>query len=594
MPIPDCTETGGFTTPGSSPPIGSWDNYLDRSSYELGEDQFWHVRHNTWKIPIVTTDISDLELTASSSETSEVSDSVFLVEEETMAPSEGCNNAAKGLVAAKINLLSRIEVLDPDDIDQSFLHTIPGELDSIRDLLADFISKIISFQSDFSEDLDPSVVSSWQEEKNRVKKLVLDHKKLAWAKYTSLCPVKTLSHFEEQSLRNQTKQLVLQEASVGKTVGVEEKRNLGIAEVKYQALVISSKKILNVTRERTEDDLDGEEDEMIRKYMRELGDLKLAVAQFYADIKEFKEHTVIYQLTEDKHQNVEYFQLNVESKFDSYVKYLEQQDVDRALFTMETAPGKKVKWPKFSRDIEENFAKFKEKFELAAKHNRTSRTVQLAKLRECLSGYPLSLVPDTTPDIFAAFNKLTQLYGNDSRVLAFQKKKLSELGPYPSGTDNPRKKMEWLMDIQQILQEYIKLGDSGDSRMFCEAFSISSVAQFINAFPQSMAEKLTSIECDSDGRDQLEGLLKKVEDMRVKAQRVDIHNSLNPRPVQATGTNTKKFNVVQGGWERQKKELIQDMKTKIPGRVYAEINRDNLKVHKNCKICINAKNSDPA
>ena len=239
VPIPDCTETGGFTTPGSSPPIGSWDNYLDRSSYELGEDQFWHVRHNTWKIPIVTTDISDLELTASSSETSEVSDSVFLVEEETMAPSEGCNNAAKGLVAAKINLLSRIEVLDPDDIDQSFLHTIPGELDSIRDLLADFFSKIISFQSDFSEELDPSVVSSWQEEKKRVKKLVLDHKKLAWAKYTSLCPVKTLSHFEEQSLRNQTKQLVLQEASVGKTVGVEEKRILGIAEVKYQALVNS-------------------------------------------------------------------------------------------------------------------------------------------------------------------------------------------------------------------------------------------------------------------------------------------------------------------------------------------------------------------
>ena len=215
-------------------------------------------------------------------------------------------------------------------------------------------------------------------------------------------------------------------------------------------------------------------------------------------------------------------------------------------------------------------------------------------MRECLSGYPLSLVPDTTPDIFAAFNKLTQLYGNDSRVLSFQKKKLSELGPYPSGTDNPRKKMEWLMDIQQILQEYIKLGDSGDSRMFCEAFSISSVAQFINAFPQSMAEKLTSIKCDSDGRDQLEGLLKKVEDMRVKAQRVDIHNSLNPRPVQATGTNTKKFNVVQGGWERQKKELIQDMKTKIPGRAYVEISRDNLKVHKNCKICINAKNSDPA
>ena len=76
--------------------------------------------------------------------------------------------------------------------------------------------------------------------------------------------------------------------------------------------------------------------------------------------------------------------------------------------------------------------------------------------------------------------------------------------------------MQWLMDIQQIIQEYIKIGDSGDTRMFCEAYSVSSIGQFVNAFPESMAEKLTSIESDGDGRDQLEGLLEKVEGMRKK------------------------------------------------------------------------------
>ena len=76
-----------------------------------------------------------------------------------------------------------------------------------------------------------------------------------------------------------------------------------------------------------------------------------------------------------------------------------------------------------------------------------------------------------------------------------------------------------------------------------------SISQFINAFPPSMAEKLTSIECDGDGKDQLEDLLQKVETMRMKAQRKDIHNVL--KPLQVHPTAGKKTNVVQG-WRGRK------------------------------------------
>ena len=590
VPVQDCPVE--CSTPGSSPTAGSWDNYLERNSYEAGENEFWSAERDIKKIPIVTTDISELGFTSSNSDCSEISDTVFTSELDTMAPSPACNDAAKALVNAKNVLQVRIDLLDPDDFDLAYLHTIPEELDLIRNLLTDFMVKIMNFLDDFKEELDTTVVASWKEESTRAKKLVLDHKKLVWSKCNQLNPVKPLSYYEKQSLQNQAKQLTLQEATVGTTVGAEERRILGVAEVKYEALVESSKKILNVTRDRTAEDLIVEEEENIRKYMRELGDLKLTVERFFSEIKEFKEHTVIHKLSSDKHQNVEYFYLNVEKKFATYVKDLEQQDADRALYTLETAPGEKVKWPKFSGEIEENFSKFKEKFEHAARLNRTSRTVQLAKLRECLSGYPLTLVPETTLDITEAFSKLTQLYGNVSRVLAFQKKKLSGLGLFPSDTDadSPRKKMQWLMDISEIIQEYIKIGDSGDSRMFCEAFSVSSVGQFINAFPQSMAEKLTSIECDGDGRDQLEGLLAKVDQMRMKAQRVDIHNSLNPRPTQTP--SGKKVHLA--GWDKQKKELLQQMNSKPPGKAYIEISDVNLRIHKNCKICINAKTSDPA
>ena len=106
-----------------------------------------------------------------------------------------------------------------------------------------------------------------------------------------------------------------------------------------------------------------------------------------------------------------------------------------------------------------------------------------------------------------------------------------------------------------------------------------------------MAEKLTSIECDGDGKDQLEDLLQKVETMRMKAQRKDIHNVLKPRQVHPTAG--KKAHVVQG-WEKEKVEILQIMKARQPGRTYVEISKVNMKVHKNCKICIHTKTSDPS
>ena len=208
-------------------------------------------------------------------------------------------------------------------------------------------------------------------------------------------------------------------------MGVEQTKILGIDQIKYDALVTSSKRILETIRDRERDDLIEEEDEKIRKYMREMKDMNSMVTKFLTDITEFKEHTVLFKLSEDKHINVDQFQKNVERKFTTYIKNLEEQDSERSLFTLDTTPGEAVKWPKFGGNIEENFSKFREKFENAAKLNRASRTVQLTKLRECLSGYPLKLVPETTSDITEAFRIFTELYGNVSRVLAFQKKKLA-------------------------------------------------------------------------------------------------------------------------------------------------------------------------
>ena len=62
---------------------------------------------------------------------------------------------------------------------------------------------------------------------------------------------------------------------------------------------------------------------------------------------------------------------------------------------------------------------------------------------------------------------------------------------------------------------------------------------------------------------------------------------------QTGGVAGKKINLFQG-WENHKQKLLQDMKDKPPFMSCVEVNNLNLRVHKNCKICIYAKSSDPS
>ena len=174
-----------------------WDNYNDRSSYELGEEQFWSCDRNIRKTPIVSTDISELAFTSSDSEPSD-EEPVFHI--NTMAPSTACTEAAKALVKAKNVLQVRIDMLDPDEIDSSYLHTITEELDGIRNLLQEFMVLIMTFLDDFSSELESSVVTSLQEESTKAKKSVIEHKKLVWTKFNAINPVKPLTYFETPNI----------------------------------------------------------------------------------------------------------------------------------------------------------------------------------------------------------------------------------------------------------------------------------------------------------------------------------------------------------------------------------------------------------
>ena len=81
------------------------------------------------------------------------------------------------------------------------------------------------------------------------------------------------------------------------TVGIEEKRVSGIAQVKFDEIMKCSKGIIDMLESRDEEVLENEHDEIIRKYMRELQDMKDDVRKCLAKVEELRELTVIYKFT---------------------------------------------------------------------------------------------------------------------------------------------------------------------------------------------------------------------------------------------------------------------------------------------------------
>ena len=55
-------------------------------------------------------------------------------------------------------------MLDVEDIDSSIVHSIPSELDAIRDLLADYVVKVNEFLYDFKDELESPVVAYWRKD----------------------------------------------------------------------------------------------------------------------------------------------------------------------------------------------------------------------------------------------------------------------------------------------------------------------------------------------------------------------------------------------------------------------------------------------
>ena len=110
---------------------------------------------------------------------------------------------------------------------------------------------------------------------------------------------------------------------------------------------------------------------------------------------------------------------------------LEEEDKVRELFTNSVVVGERLDYPKFSGSDSEDYVKFHEKMLKAFRHNKVAKSEQVEKLRKYLSGYALTLVPQTTESIDKAFETLKSAFGDPSKLLKDRLKKFKSIGHFP-------------------------------------------------------------------------------------------------------------------------------------------------------------------
>ena len=184
----------------------------------------------------------------------------------------------------------------------------------------------------------------------------------------------------------------------------------------------------------------------------------------------------------------------VKELFETAKEKLEAADRERELFSNHKQIGEKLDYPKFSGASHEDFVKFNDKLVRAFRRNGVGKSDQVEKLRKTLSGFALSLVPESTETIEKAFATLKSAFGDPKKVLEDRMKKLKAVGDVPSdklsnGQPGFRKQEEWYLVMEGLLAEVIELGERNEDLAY-HAFSEQTFNYILSLFPCEMAAKL--------------------------------------------------------------------------------------------------------
>ena len=125
---------------------------------------------------------------------------------------------------------------------------------------------------------------------------------------------------------------------------------------------------------------------------------------------------------------------------------------------------------------------------------------RITKLRSCLKGNALSLVPESSvKSIDDAWSALESAYGSPERLMRNKKEAITKLGIIPKensgkGLPNFKNQITWFLQLESLISEVIALG-SKSVELEKEAFSPSHINSIIGLFRGSNAKMLQLAQC---------------------------------------------------------------------------------------------------
>ena len=172
----------------------------------------------------------------------------------------------------------------------------------------------------------------------------------------------------------------------------------------------------------------------------------------------------------------------------------------------------------------------------AFRRNAVGKSDQVEKLRKVLSGFALSLVPESTESIEKAFKTLKTAFGDPKKVLEDRMKRLKSVGDLPPDKvgDKPgfRKQEEWYLNIEGIIAEIIELGGRSEDLAY-HAFSEQTFNFVLSLFP---CDAVKLYEVQGNRKQQMIALKDKLVSLRLRAQRLGKIYGDKPPPGSASIT----------------------------------------------------------
>ena len=188
-----------------------------------------------------------------------------------------------------------------------------------------------------------------------------------------------------------------------------------------------------------------------------------------------------------------------------------------------------VKFPTFAGLDSEDFVIFRDRFARAAQARGISKTDQVDKLRENLTGRALAyLPPEGIGDIDVAWKHLERVYGGSRTILNFY---LTRLVSMPNMTDeivedNPQDGADWFLDIEILVDSILRVGVRSQELRWL-AFSRNTIFHcIISKLPYRLLDK--TYELDTQGEEKMRQVLQLIRRARANAQAraTDIANDM--------------------------------------------------------------------